>query len=298
MLRLTRDAVLTDLSPAHPAVGSVPDGGEVVFETVDSFGGLLTDQGQKLSDIGGDVVSPATGPLAVEGAEVGDTLRVEIISLAIGDRGVVTTHPDFGLLTGQVGEATHILAIEDGTVLLGDGLRLPVEPVVGLLGTAPAGAAVSTGTATVNGGKMDNRRAGKGAVVYLPVEVEGALLAIGGVHAVVADGQVGLSGLEVAADVTVRVSVVKGRPLPLPFVATEDLVMTLASETTLDNAATAATEAMHSLLDDAGTLGPDRSAMVLSLAGQLAICQVIDPYVTCRMELPRDLAETAGIVIP
>jgi amidase len=298
MQRLARDAALTTLSPDHPPAATVADGATVVFETLDSFGGLLTDESHRLSDIGGDVASPATGPLVVEGARPGDTLRVEIVSVAVGDRGVVTTHPDFGILTGQIGEATHLLDIVDGEVVLGDGLRLPVEPVVGLLGTAPARGDVTTSTATVGGGKMDNRRIGEGAVVYLPVEVEGALLAIGGVHAAVADGQVGLSGLEVSAEVTVRVTVVPGRPLPLPFVASESLVMTIASETTLDSAATVATEAMHGLLDAAGTLGPDRSAMLLSLAGQLAICQVVDPYVTCRMELPRDLAEAAGVVVP
>lgn len=291
MIRIPSNKAVFTMGPGHESVQTVESGETVVVETMDCFSNTITSDDQLFSSIGWDCVNPATGPIAVAGAEPGDTLRVEILDIKVASTGTMTTHPDFGALPGTVEERTRRIAIEDGQVVFNDRVRFPINIMIGVIGTAPADEEVPTGSPKEHGGNMDTKKIAAGTVLYLPVNVPGANLAIGDVHAAMGDGEVSVSGLEIAAEVTIRVHVVKGRPLPLPFLLTADQAIAIASRETLDEAVAEATRMMRDYLVQVTDLDATDALMLLSLRGDLAVSQIVDPLKTARMEIPRYLLE-------
>src|SRR6185437_13220666 len=96
---------------------------------------------------------------------------------------------------------------------------------------------ISCGTPDKHGGNMDSKVIREGTTLYLPVNVPGALLALGDLHAAMGDGEVAVCGVEIAGEVTVTVEVIKGQAWKLPLAQTADAVYTIASEKLLDDAA-------------------------------------------------------------
>ncbi|MCK9906708.1 acetamidase/formamidase family protein, partial [Frankia sp. Cpl3] len=91
-----------------------------------------------------------------------------------------------------------------------------------VIGVAPAGEDVPCGHPGDHGGNIDTHVITKGSIVYLPVNVEGALFALGDVHASMGDGEIGGTGIEIAGEVDVTISVIKGQSIPRPMVETAD----------------------------------------------------------------------------
>jgi amidase len=288
MERIRKDQSVLTMSPAHKPVKSVASGSTVLFETLDCFSNQIQREDQPFSSVGWEQINPATGPLFVEGAEPGDILKVEILDIKIDRKGVMTTTPKLGVLRDYVtGETTKIIPIEEGKAIFNDKIQIPIKPMIGVIGTAPGGEEIPTGTPGEHGGNMDCKQIIKGSVLYLPVNVPGALLSMGDLHAVMADGEIVICGLEIPGEVTVKVEVLKEEVLPLPMLVSEGKLITIASAETLDDAAKQATINMHQFI--VGELGieVDEAGMLLSLVGDLRICQVVDPLMTARMELPQ-----------
>ena len=106
---------------------------------------------------------------------------------------------------------THTVEITKEGILWSPELTIPLKPMIGTIGTAPAGEAQTNKYAYRNGGNMDVQELCAGATLYLPVEVEGALLHVGDCHAIMGDGEIPHGGaIECAAEVTLRLSVRKG----------------------------------------------------------------------------------------
>lgn len=287
MLRVSRDTTILEMSPGNAPAGSASPGDIVVFETLDCFSNRITRENQVFSSVGWEHINPATGPLYVKDAEVGDTLRVEILDIVLDAQGVMVTAPKFGVLGDAVeAEETKIVPIVNGKARFNDKIDLSISPMIGVIGTAPPTDAIPTGTPGEHGGNMDCKRIGKGSVVYLPVNVPGALLAMGDMHAVMGDGEIVVCGVEISGEITVNVDVVKGASLPLPMVIQGEHVMTIASAPTLDEAARTATKKMFAFLRQEIGFTIAEAGMILSAAGNLRICQIVDPLMTARMEFP------------
>ncbi len=299
MLKITRDTVVYAMSPENAPVARAKDGDTLIFETMDCFGGQIVTETDRMGTLDWSRINPATGPVYIEGAAPGDTLKVEILRVDLAPQAATVEAPGDGI-TGLAAteEVTKILPVSDGTVVFNDRITLPEQAMIGVIGTAPKGAAISTGTPDLHGGNMDCKRIGAGATLYLPVNVEGALLAMGDLHAVMGDGEVCVCGAEIAGEITVRVTVVKGQPLPLPFLVTKDAAMAIYSAEGLDATAEGTTLRMRSFLIDAVGMQPHEAGMLLSLAGDLRICQAVDPNKTCRMELPLGILEKLGYQFP
>ena len=295
MLTIKRDTVIYAMSPDNTPAATAKSGDTVVFETMDCFGGQITCESDQLGSLDWSRINPATGPLFIEGAEPGDTLKVEILRIDLAAQAAVVEMPDSGV-TGLWADAekTKILPVAEGKAVFNDRLTLPAQPMIGVIGTAPKEGAISTGTPDAHGGNMDCKRIGEGATLYLPVNVPGALLAMGDLHALMGDGEVCVCGGEIAGAVTVKVSVVKGVKLPLPFLTTAEHAMAIYSAPSIDAAAEGATQRMRAFLIDQVKLPPHEAGMLLSLAGDLRICQAVDPNKTCRMELPLSILEKLG----
>ncbi|MCT1684513.1 acetamidase/formamidase family protein [Corynebacterium appendicis] len=276
----------------------IGSGDEVTVQTMDCFSGTIADESQLFSSVGWDKVNPATGPIAVSGARPGDTLKVEVLSIEVGDHATMTTHPDFGALPGTVEERTRKIPVRDGKAFFSDEIVLPIRPMIGVIGTAPAGEDVPTGEPRQHGGNMDTKEIVAGSTLYLPVEVDGANLSMGDVHAVMGDGEVAVCGAEIAAEVRVKVTVLSGRPLPLPLLVSGDSVYAISSEVELIDAVTESTRMMRDWVAAESSLDPTDALMLLSLAGDTQISQVVDPRLTARFRLPLSVLEQCGVELP
>lgn len=283
------------MSPKNTPVAHTSPGGTVIFETFDCFSNEIGREDQLFSSVGWDRINPATGPLYVDGANPGDILRVEILNIKLDSQGVMTTAPGHGALGHIIDEEkTKIVPIVNGKAKFNNRIELDVVPMIGVIGTAPEEDEIPTGTPGTHGGNMDCKRIGIGSIVYLPVNVPGALLSMGDVHAVMGDGEIIVCGIEIAAEITVKVDVLTGLSLPLPMVMHGEHVMTIASDATLDKAAVTATEMMFDFIRQALHMDIHEAGMLLSAVADLRICQIVDPLMTVRMEFPLWILDKYG----
>ena len=276
-IRLTREQIVYSLDKGHPPVAEIASGARLVFETYDARTGTIQSDSDLLDHAHPDGANPATGPVWVQGAEPGDALCVEILDVELADQGFLAVKKGQGLLAHRAEEyATRIVPVRDGTAHFGD-IRFAATPMVGVIGTAPAGEGVSTGLAGSHGGNMDNRYVGVGSRVYLPVRVPGALLALGDVHAAMGDGEITFIGLEICAEVTVKVPLLKGRELRRPLIETDEAWVTTADGDSLAQAARLAAEEMVDLMQQRLSLSFEEAYMLMAAVVDVQICQCCEP---------------------
>ncbi|MBL0389033.1 acetamidase/formamidase family protein [Tumebacillus sp. ITR2] len=290
MHRISKDNMIYAMSKDHAPVLTVENGAHVTFETCDCFENQITAVDTPFAELDWNRINPATGPVFVEGAEPGDVLAVRIERIQLASRGVMVTGPGLGVIGDDLQEnVIRLLPIENGEVVFSEKVRLPLNPMIGVIGTAPAGDAISCGTPDAHGGNMDCKIITEGTTLYLPVNVPGALFALGDLHAAMGDGEVAVCGVEIAGEVTVHLSVLKNKDWQLPMAETADAVYAIGSKPLLDDAATLATKNMVHYLETEHGLPKHEAIALLSLAGNLQICQVVDPLKTCRFELKKSV---------
>lgn len=290
MNKIRNSQVVYAMDANNEPVMSVSSGSQVVFETCDCFQNQITNESQSIDSVNWEQINPATGPLYVEEAAPGDVLKVEILSIAIGNQGVMAAIPGAGLLGDQVTTSQiKVMPIENGMTKFNDKLSLPITPSIGVIGVAPKTGAIPCGAPDHHGGNMDNKKTQTGSILYLPVWVEGALLSIGDLHGLIGDGEIMVTGLEVAGSVTVRVSVLKNRKQQNPMLENDTHLYTIASDKDLLKAVKTATEDMHQWIMAETGLSFNEAGMLLSAAGSTEICQVVDPLLTARFGLSKDI---------
>lgn len=208
-------------SKDNPPCYTARPGEVMVFKSLDCFSGRLTDETVTMRDMdfSYNITNPAAGPVYVEGAEVGDVLVVDIYDIQVADEGTIATDDHCGPLFEGTEYRTKKIKIEDGMADF-NGVRFPINPMIGVIGTAPAEGAPADGFVGNYGGNMDNKLITKGTRLYFPVRVPGALLQMGDVHATMGDAELCGTGIEIAAEITVRVSVLKNFELHWPVLET------------------------------------------------------------------------------
>jgi amidase len=249
---------------SHPPVLRMASGDTVHTSTVDSRG--FDRQRRAVSPRG----NPQTGPFYVEGAEPGDVLAVRFDRIVPNRRwaysgarvALNTVDPDFvHALPVERGDAYWDVDVERWSATLVEPetvlgrLALPLDPMLGCFGVAPAGGqAISCATSGPHGGNMDYRGFRQGVTVYLPVFVEGALFHLGDGHAVQGDGELTGAGLEISMDVTFTAWIWrKQRPIRWPRAEDAEYLMAAGNARPLDQALQhATTELMRWLAEDYG----------------------------------------------
>lgn len=288
MLRIPNTRKIGRMDANNPPAAFCADGDTVIFETLDCSDAAVREDGTRDRTPGRYIANPATGPLYVEGAEPGDVLKVEILSLKTGPWGFMGTgHREHLYSHIDLDYDIRILDVSDGQVHLG-GKTFPVSPMIGVIGVAPAGEGIDTMTPDAHGGNMDCTRVREGASLFFPVRVRGALLAMGDLHAAMGDGEVFWYGLETPGEVTVRVSVLKQKALRMPALLDRGTFAVIASAKTVDECCSLAVEQMYDILAALGW-DPVEAGYLLSMKCNLAVCQIVDPQMTVRAELPAEL---------
>ena len=291
---LSAEDVVYAIDKGVPPRLTVAPPAEVTIATLDARAGKLT-RPEEVEATAPDYrdrfpkANPATGPIFIEGAEAGDVLTAEIVRIELDQRGYTLVKPGFGVIPEMVKKpVARFATIADGAIDFA-GVRLPLRPMVGVIATAPAGEPVGTAYVGRHGGNLDCNLIAEGATVHLPMRVPGALFYIGDVHAVMGDGEVSGSGFEIAAKVTVRLSLRKGGAAEWPWLETADRIATLASAPLFDDAAEAAVRAMIPLLMARHGVSETDAYMLASIRGDLRANQACRSpiHTSVRFEFPK-----------
>lgn len=280
-----------DLKP----VLKVPSGETVRIRTKDCFGNQLQGPEDQLSEIDWEAINPATGPIYVEGAVAGGTLKVHIDSIELDAQTSSCTGKDEGVCGDRFSDwATHFCKVEDGKVVWDDRLSIPLAPMIGVIGVAPEGEPVNCGTPGKHGGNMDNTAIAAGATLYFPVAVDGALFGCGDMHAVMGDGEVSVSGAEVAGYATVTLTALPELSVPNPLIENDTHFGIIVSAESLDKAAELAVQQMVDLLASRTNESEADLVMLLSLVADVRVCQMVDPEKTVRFMVPKYVLDAIG----
>lgn len=288
---LSRDHIVYSLDRSHTPALEIDPGDSVQLETFDARTGSIHSNDDLLDHAHPDGANPATGPISIRGADPGDHLAVAIHAIDLAPEGFLAVKDATGLLASRArGFSTRVVRVADGIVHYSDTIKLPARPMIGVIGTAPEGDCIDTLYAGPHGGNMDNRYVTTGSTVHLPIAVAGASLGIGDVHAAMGDGEITMVGLEICAEVTVTVDLVKDQPLTRPWIETGDNWITTGDHMDTTEALRIAADEMVNLLQRKLDVGFDDAYMLMSAAGDVQICQLCCPDtfpVTTRAVFPR-----------
>lgn len=240
-----------------------------------------------------------SGPVHVEGARPGDVLQVDILeAVPAQDWGFAGIKPLMGALPDDFPEPAliHIAIDRDRHVCrLPWGLEMPLAPFFGIMAVAPPRIWGKVGAAEPRafGGNMDNKELGAGATLYLPVFQEGALFMAGDGHGRQGDGEVCLMALETAMTGRFRLTVRKDMTLAMPFAENATHLISMGFHESLDEAMRRALRQMIGVVADRAGRSKEEAYMLLSLAGDLRITQVVDGEKGVHMMLDKTYLATS-----
>lgn len=288
---LSSDHVFYSFSPDLKPAMHVNQDQEFILKTLDCFSGQIKNDNDLLDRLDWDSVNPATGPVYINGAMPWDVIGLDILNLKIGQDSRVVAAPGEGVPGKLINEMeTVILDHDKDFIKFKDIATIPINPMVGVIGVAPRDREIPNGTPEKHGGNMDCKIISRGCRIYFQVEVEGALFGCGDLHSAQGDGEIGVSGAETPGEVKLRASVYpKLKNLPTPFLENKDLVATIFSAETTDKATQGAVNNMIYFLNHFLGISTNHAAMIMSMAGDLRICQVVDPLKTVRFELSKKI---------
>ena len=283
---------------------TVAPGAHVTFDVTDASSGQITRQSTAsvFDNYNSKRVNPVNGPVFVDGAEPGDVLVVKLESYVPSGWGWTAIIPGFGLLADEFLEPVLLHWDYDRTgktpLLFGDHARIPLAPFAGTIGLAPS----APGQHSIIpprrvGGNLDVRDLVAGSVLFLPVEVPGALLSIGDTHAAQGDGEVCGTAIESPMQVSVTLDLIKDHQIRMPRIDRPShanrptrhgrIWITTGIGRDLHAAARVAVREMIDLVGQQIGLAREDAYMICSVVGDLKISQIVDaPNWTVSFHLP------------
>ena len=288
MNRVTKDQLCTSFSADTPPALRVQQGETFVMETNDRF---AVYEGPDSSPEAMEIIKTMAGPVYIEGAKPGDTLKIEILDVNLPlDYGWIGATPGRGPLGERIPafRKTRVQITENGVVFNGK-ITLPSRPMMGRIGLAPKEGPLPSNAKGDFGGGMGNTQVTTGATVYLPVFHEGGLLTIGDCHAAMGDGEATTSAVECAFDATLRVTIDQRFMVSRPVVETDSEVMTTGEGETMEAATEMAIHAMADLLVDQLGIDDTDAAMLIASAADVRTGLAGNPPYTMRVAVPRSM---------
>lgn len=213
----------------------VQPGDTVVFETLEASAGQIRPDSpaSAAAHLNFDYIHPLTGPVYVEGAEPGDALIVDIVSIKHKGWGWNAVIPGFGLLADDFAQPyiQHYKLGETSCEFRAD-IHIPYEPFCGVMGVGPReNGRFTTIPPRENAGNIDIRHLTPGSRAFFPVLVPGALFSCGDCHSAQGDGEVNGTGIETLMSVTLTFNLQKGANIPeLRFITPPGKKLTVADE--------------------------------------------------------------------
>ena len=246
-----------------------------------------------------------TGPIHVEGAEPGDVLAIEILSVetrtnwginSTGARSGVFSASYPGFREGDPAldippeSGRHVIhtGVVDGVevAFLADDIHVPLEPFMGILAVAPDPVVGQPGVTAPGvqgstppgafGGNLDVKHLKAGTTVYLPVFHPGGLFYVGDPHGAQGDGEVSGTAIEQSLAGTFRLAVHKDRSIEAPMAETDEHYILMGIDVDLDRATRHATRAVVDFLVEEKGLTPAKALSLASIAVDFRINEVVD----------------------
>jgi acetamidase/formamidase len=213
----------------------IQPGDTVVFETLEASAGQVFPgcSSEAVRALDFSLIHPLTGPVYVEGAEPGDALVVDIVSIKHKGWGWNAVIPGFGLLGDDFQEPyVQHYKLGETTCEFRPDIQIPYEPFCGVMGVGPREVGrFTTIPPRENAGNIDIRHLTPGTRVFFPVLVPGALFSCGDCHSAQGDGEVNGTGIETLMSVTLTFNLQKGANIPeLRFITPPGKKLTVADE--------------------------------------------------------------------
>lgn len=285
---IPKNKVVFDFNKKNNFNYSVEDGEIFYVETDDCYSGQIKDESIKRPDIDISIMDCSVGPIEVKGAKAGDVLEIEVIDIELAKQGVMVTSPGLGVLGDKIIEAdTKIIKIENGFAYFSDKIKIPLTPMMGVIGVFPKEEGVHCAVPREHGANMDTKIIKKGTKVFLPVFVDGAGLAIGDLHACMGDGELSGTGIEIAGKVCLKVKVRKEITLERPMLETREEIYTIGSAENFKEAIKLAVDDMVLFLMKKLDLNFPDAYRLLSATCDIQISQVVNDLVTVRVKAPK-----------
>jgi len=233
-----------------------------------------------------------TGPVFVEGAQPGDTLAVKILSIDLaidyGYNGCQGYLPE-NCPTPRVPATIIPLDRATMTATFAPGIVIPLHPFFGSMGVAPPPEAgrVSSNPPGRHAGNLDNKALVAGTTLYIPVHAAGALFEVGDGHAAQGDGEVDQTAIETSLRGRLQLTVVKGMALKWPRAETPTDYIAMATDQDLATATKTAIQEMVDFLVAEKKLDKTKAYQLTSVAGNVAITQLVDGNVGVHVTMPK-----------
>jgi acetamidase/formamidase len=302
-VHITRDRFHLAWDPAIEPIETVASGDLVEFDLLDAAGGQLTATStvEDLGRLDFSRVDQVNGPIAVTGAEPGDTLQIDLLEFEPASWGWTASIPGFGLLAEEFPDPylriTKVPAVGERAEFL-PGIRVPIVPFCGEVGVAPPDGPRSTIPPDVFGGNMDTRHLTAGSTLFLPVFHPGARLSMGDGHAAQGDGEVCGTAIETPMRALVRLTVRKDLHVTAPEFLTADAAPAVggrryATDGVGPDIFGAARDAVRRMIDWLGRehgLSAVDAYLLHSVAIDLRISEIVDmPNVVVTAHCPLSL---------
>jgi amidase len=286
---LTKEHIVFRYDQKTPPALYVSDGDTVQIETADCFNGTIrSDQDMIPSDIDIEKSNPVTGPVFVEGLTRKDGLGLEILDIRLNPELTTGLMPGIGVLSNRYLTAQTVKGMVIGQEVVMHGYRLRLRAMIGTIGTAPPGQPVPSLLMGPHGGNMDHPVATRGSTIYLPVNIDGGLFALGDLHAAMGDGEITALSAEGSGWVSLRVHILKNQPIKRPYFKTADSWITTGQAENLQAAITMAAAEMADLLTGLYDVDTNTAASLIGVAGNIQVSQCagvpgMDVSVRCAM---------------
>jgi acetamidase/formamidase len=279
------DTLLTN-TPAGLAKAGVPD-----QKIQASLKAIVEEVTGDRKGPGGHIL---TGPVYVEGAEIGDVLEVKILAILLpldyGYNGCKGFLPE----NCEPDTPIKILNLDRSrmTAEFAPGIVLPLHPFFGSMGVAPAPelGRVSSNPPGRHAGNLDNRELVAGTTLYIPIFTRGALFEIGDGHAAQGDGEVDQTAIETSLRGRLQLTVRKDMKLTWPRAETATDYISMATDPDLAVATKAAIQEMIDFVVLQRKLTKHQAYQLVSLAGNVAITQLVDkPNYGVHVRMPKSI---------
>jgi len=276
--------VLTNNPKRLEAAGVPPDQVEQSLRDIEE---QVKDKGP-----GGHVL---TGPIYIEGAEIGDVLEVKILAIKLA---IPYAYNAFGPGRGYLPDdfpyaKIKIIPLDEKRMLahFAPGIDIPLHPFFGSMGIAPPESAGRFNSAPpwIMAGNLDNKDLVAGTTLYIPVHAPGALFEVGDGHAGQGDGEVDITALETSLVGTFQFIVRKDMHLKWPRAETPTHYITMGLNDDLNACATLAVREMIDFLVTEKHLSRDDAYMLSSVAADLHITELVDGNKGVHMMIPKSI---------
>jgi amidase len=242
----------------------------------------------------GHPLAPITGPIVVRGAKAGDVVAIDLIELTPFGSGKSAILRDFGVLRREFPEPMAVSSeVREGRAWFGGRIPLPLNPNLGTISTMPP-EGYKPSFAGAYGGDFDQKDAGQGSRIYLPVLVDDALVFFGDPHAAISDGIITGTGIECSMNVRARINLLKNRAIERPIIAQGEAVHFVGVGASVEEATEdAARRAVEFAVARTG-LSREEAYMLLSIIGELRVGTSPRPVMATRLIVPEEPLRAAG----